>query len=234
MNIAIIPARGGSKRIPGKNIKNFFGKPIIAYSIEVAKKSGVFDRIVVSTDSKEIADVSQKYGADVPFVRPKEISDDFATTASVLEHALSWFIENEGPVNCACCIYATAPFIQAKYLKYGYEKLVDQKVSTVFSVAKFPSSIYRSLQINKSGHLAMVNPEHELTRSNDLPETYFDAGQFYWLEVHKFFENCRLYSDDALPIVLPRYLVHDIDTLEDWQHAELMYEVIQKRLLRGL
>lgn len=232
MNIAIIPARGGSKRISGKNIKLFCDKPIIAYSIEAANESGIFDRIIVSTDSVEIAAVANKYGAETPFVRPEKISDDFATTASVVEHALSWFAEKGESVDFACCIYATAPFVQSKYLQQGYEKLIQQNNSVVFSVTSFPSSIYRALEINKKGYLSMIYPEHELSRSNDLPEAYSDAGQFYWLKVEKFMENHRLYSKDALPIILPRYLAQDIDTPEDWQKAELMYGVIQKRLLR--
>jgi len=225
MNIAIIPARGGSKRIPNKNIKDFLGKPIIAYSIETALLSRLFDKVIVSTDSEEIATVAKKYGAEVPFIRPCEISDDFATTADVIKHSLDWAINNIGKIKYACCIYATAPFVQVKYLKEGHHVLAEKDVSSVFSVTSFSFSIFRALKIQKN-RLEMFWPEHEKTRSQDLPEAYHDAGQFYWLNISKFLENPKMYYSDSMPVILPRYLVQDIDTLQDWQRAEMMYKAL--------
>lgn len=228
MNVAIIPARGGSKRIPGKNIKIFAGKPIIAYSIEVALQAKVFDRIIVTTDSEDIARVARDYGAETPFIRPPELSDDFTATAPVISHALKWLQDNDSICRYACCIYATAPFVQAHYLKEGYALLRESQVSSVFSVTSFPFPIFRSLKIKEDDHLAMFWPEHEMTRSNDLPEAYHDAGQFYWLNCETFMKDEKLYGKDALPVILPRYLVQDIDTLEDWQTAEYMFEVLRR------
>ena len=229
MNVAIIPARGGSKRILNKNIKHFAGKPIIAYSIEAAKKSGLFDKIFVSTDSEKIALTAKEYGAEVPFMRPKEFSDDFAPTAMVLLHALKW-LEGQGtPAEFACCIYATAPFVKAEYLKKGFRLIMRESVSAVFSVTSFPFSIFRALNINEAGYLEMFWPEHEFTRSNDLPEAYHDAGQFYWLDSKKFFKKKKVYTNDALPVIIPRFLVQDIDTIEDWETAEVKYGVCKAR-----
>ncbi|MBU4263796.1 MAG: pseudaminic acid cytidylyltransferase [Proteobacteria bacterium] len=229
MKVAIIPARGGSKRIVGKNIKPFMGKPVIAYSIEAARLSGLFDRIIVSTDAEEIAAVAREFGAETPFVRPAALADDFATTAVVVEHAVRWLRERNDPVRYVCCIYATAPFIRPADLRAGYELLVGRGVSSVFPVTSYPSSIFRALKIAGDGHLVMMWPEHELTRSNDLPEAFHDAGQFYWLDAAAFLRNSRMYGEDALPVILPRHLVQDIDTPEDWLLAELMYEALARR-----
>lgn len=226
MKVAVIPARGGSKRIPGKNIKIFAGKPIIAYSIEAAARSRLFDRIIVSTDSTEITETAKRYGAEAPFIRPADLSDDFTPTAPVLAHALGWLTEHNCRPDYACCIYATAPFLNEKYLRLGYELLLAQKASAAFSVTTYPSSIFRSLKINQEGRLEMFWPEYELTRSNDLPEAYHDAGQFYWVTGSTFLKEKRLYSTDAVPVILPRQLVQDIDTPEDWHIAELMFENI--------
>lgn len=226
MNVAVIPARGGSKRIPGKNIKWFAGKPIIAYSIEAAGASGLFERIIVSTDSEEIAAVARKYGAETPFVRPAELAGDFTPTADVLLHALDWLVEHATPATFLCCIYATAPFVQPRFIREGYELLRQTCAASVFSVTTYPAPIHRALKIEPDGRLAMVRPEHELTRSNDLPECFHDAGQFYWLDVRRFQVEKRIYSPDARPVVLPRCLVQDIDTPEDWLTAEAMYEAL--------
>ncbi len=231
MNIAIIPARGGSKRIPDKNIKFFSGKPIITYSIETAKISGLFDKIIVSTDSQEIASIAKQNGAQVPFIRPKKLSDDFTPTAPVLLHALKWQKENGVSPDYLCCIYATAPFVQPDYIKKGLGLIMRKNVSSVFSVTTFPFSIFRAMTINKAGCLNMFWPEHELTRSNDLPEAYHDAGQFYWLDSKKFLNKKKLYTEDALPVIVPRCLVQDIDTPEDWETAEAMYETAKKRAI---
>lgn len=231
MNIALIPARGGSRRIPGKNIKPFFGKPIITYSIKAAQQAGVFDRLIVSTDSPEIAAVANEYGAETPFMRPAEIADDFATTAAVVKHGIEWLQENGVTPEHVCCLYATAPFVSSAELRKGYDLLVSRQVSSVFPVTSYASPIFRGLKIAQDGHLEMIWPEHELTRSNDLPEAYHDAGQFYWLAAQVFMETNQIYGKDALPLILPRYLVQDIDTPEDWQLAELMYEVLLRKCL---
>jgi len=228
MNIAIIPARGGSKRIPGKNIKLFAGKPIIAYSIEAAKASGVFDRIIVSTDSDEIAQVASAYGAEIPFLRPQELSDDHTPTAPVIAHAIQWVKDRGDSPEFACCIYATAPFVRPEFIKQGYGTIVTYNVASVFSVTTFSFPIFRSLRITDEGTLAMFWPEHELTRSQDLPEAYHDAGQFYWLKVDAFLASSKMYTSDAMPVILPRYLVQDIDTPEDWVTAEKMFQALRE------
>jgi pseudaminic acid cytidylyltransferase len=226
MRVAIIPARSGRKRIPGKNIKPFAGRPIIAYSIETALASGLFQRVIVSTDSEEIAAVARVHGAETPFLRPARLADDFTTTADVVLHALDWLENHETPAKYACCIYATAPFLQSQFLRQGLELLLASGAASVFTVTTFPAPIYRALTKEKDGRLAMMWPEHELTRSNDLPETFHDAGQFYWLDAHRFRIDKRLYSPDARPVVLPRYLVQDIDTAEDWLTAGAMYAAL--------
>jgi pseudaminic acid cytidylyltransferase len=229
MNVAIIPARGGSKRIPNKNIKPFAGKPIIAYSIEAAQHTEIFDRIVVSTDSEEIARVARRFGAEVPFLRPAELSDDHTPTAPVVAHTLHWLTAHGGAADHACCMYATAPFVRPEYVREGYRLLTQHQVSSVFSVTPFPFPIFRALQIAADGHVAMFWPEYELTRSNDLPAAYHDAGQFYWLTCAAFLEDQKMYGWDALPVILPPYLVRDIDTPEDWETAEHMFQALQLR-----
>jgi pseudaminic acid cytidylyltransferase len=221
--VAVIPARGGSKRIPMKNIRMFAGKPIIAYSIQAACESKIFDRIIVSTDSEQVADIARRLGAEAPFLRPPELSDDYTGTVPVLLHALGWFESNGVSVDVFCCIYATAPFIQPKQLTEGYHLLRRHRAATVFTVTTFPYPIHRSLILNDRGRLEMLWPEHLKKRSQDLPETYHDAGQFYWADARRFREEKRLFSSDAVPLVLPRYSVQDIDTLEDWQTAEKKY-----------
>ena len=227
MIVAIIPARGGSKRIPNKNIKSFAGQPIISYSINAAQESNLFDRIIVSTDSRKIAEVAKFYGAEVPFTRPAELSDDFAGTVPVLLHALNWFTDNGCSADYFCCIYPTAPFIQPVYIKKGLDLIKTKNATVTFSVTTFPYPISRSLKIGKTGRIEMFWPEHENSRSNYFPEAYHDAGQFYWGNTEKFMEEKTLFSTDAIPIIIPRYLVQDIDTPEDWETAEKMYSVLQ-------
>lgn len=229
MKVAIIPARGGSKRIPDKNIRLFAGKPIIAYSIEAAKASRLFERIIVSTDSGKIAAIANKYGAETPFIRPPELSDDHATSIAVLIHALQWLKDSGEEVQYGCFIYATAPFVQPEYLKQGFDLIEQEKAASAFSVTSFAASVFRAMKIDEQGRLRMIQPEYELTRSNDLQETYHDAGQFYWVDAGKFLQSGKIYTDDALPVVLPRYLVQDIDTEEDWQTAELMFKAMHMK-----
>ncbi len=226
MNVAIIPARGGSKRLPGKNIRPFLGKPIIAYSIEAALASSLFEKVLVSTDSEEIAEIAREYGAVTPFLRPIELSDDHTATAPVIEHALRWLREQGDNINYACCIYATAPFVQPDYIKIGFDLLTQENCTTTYSVTSFPFPIFRASKINENGSLEMFWPENELARSQDLPEAYHDAGQFYWLHVDRFLQQKKLYASDSKPVILPRHLVQDIDTLEDWVRAEYMYKAI--------
>lgn len=225
--VAIIPARGGSKRIPRKNIKNFHGKPLIAYSIEVALKSKLFSKVVVSTDDEEIAKIAKKYGATTPFIRPKELSDDFTGTGEVVNHAIN-FLKNSGEkIDFVCTIYATAPFLQEKYLIDGFEKLKNSNARNAFSCTSMPYPIQRTFKITKDSRCEMFWPENFYKRSQDLEEAYQDAGQFYWTNLNINSKEI-IFSKDSIPIVLPRYLVQDIDTLEDWIRAEFMYEAIQK------
>jgi len=226
MNIAIIPARGGSKRIPKKNIKDFLGKPIIAYSIETALSSQCFDKVIVSTDNEDIAKVARKYGAEVPFIRPVELSDDYTGTNDVVKHALSWLLEQGFEVKYVCCIYATVPFLKSKFLKEGLKKLQSSGKSFAFSLTSFASPIQRAIKI-QDDEISMFYPEHVLTRSQDLDEAYHDAGQFYWGKPQAFLDEVGMFSEDSISVVLPRYLVQDIDTLEDWERAELMYKIIK-------
>ena len=228
--IAIIPARGGSKRIPKKNIKNFFGKPLIAYSIETAIKSKLFDKVIVSTDDHEIATISKKYGAEVPFLRPKELSDDFTGTQDVINHTLEYLDQNGQRYDYICTLYATSPLLQIQYLQEGYNKIVNASVKYCFSATSMPFPIQRTFKLNKNGRCEMFTQEHYMTRSQDLDEAYQDAGQFYW-------ENRNIQSDeimfgkDSIPIILPRHLVQDIDTLEDWERAEVLYQIsIQNKI----
>ena len=224
MNLAIIPARGGSKRIPGKNTKEFAGKPLIVYSIEAAKNSGLFDKVIVSTDSVEVADIARNYGADVPFMRPAELSNDVVGTRPVTNHAISYCIEHFFKPEFCCCIYATAPFLQVEYLKQGLSLLKAQAdKSFAFSVTSFPFPIQRAISINESG-ISPMFADQIGKRSQDLEEAFHDAGQFYWGKTDDYLSKKKIFSHHSLPVALPRYLVQDIDTLEDWQRAELMYQ----------
>lgn len=227
MKVAIIPARGGSKRIPRKNIRMFAGKPIIAYSILAAVDTGLFDRIIVSTDDEEIAEVAKCYGAEVPFMRPKTLADDFTGTNAVIKHAIQWCIEQGNPIKYVCCIYATAPFVNSRYLKEGYVKLAGSEKSFSFSVTSFPFPVQRALRITKEGSVEALYPEHIFSRSQDLEEAYHDAGQFYWGRASAFLNDEILFSSVSIPILLPRHLVQDIDTFEDWKRAELMFSALQ-------
>ncbi|MDH5325760.1 MAG: pseudaminic acid cytidylyltransferase [Gammaproteobacteria bacterium] len=224
MNIALIPARGGSKRIPRKNIKDFHGKPIIAWSIQAAIDCSCFDRIIVSTDDEEIALVAQSYGAEVPFIRPHDLSDDYTGTVDVIKHALTWCDDSGISVDYICCIYATAPSLLPEYLKEAYNKLITSGKSYVFPVTTFAFPIQRALRIESSGCVEAIWPENNMIRSQDLEETYHDAGQFYWGTKSAFLNNVTIYSNESIPIVLPRHMVQDLDTLEDWDRAELMFQ----------
>ena len=227
MNIAIIPARGGSKRIPRKNIKAFHGKPMIAYSIEAAVNSQCFDKIIVSTDDAAIAEVAIKHGAEVPFMRPADISDDYATTLDVIPHAIE-FTESQGwAVKNVCCIYATAPFLTHEFIQKGLVELTSAKIDYAFSATSFPFPIQRALKLRDEQRVEMFQPEHLNTRSQDLEEAYHDAGQFYWGTKSAFLQRKPFFSPQSKAVLLPRKRVQDIDTNEDWELAEALYKALQ-------
>ena len=226
-SIAIIPARGGSKRIPNKNIKDFFGKPLIAYSIQTALESKLFDKVIVTTDDEEIASIAKEHGAEVPFIRPKELSDDFSGTQEVIDHAVSYLEEDGEYYDFVCTIYATAPLLKAQYLVEGFDALKASSAINAFSATSMPFPIQRTFKLNEDGRCEMFNPEHYMTRSQDLEEAYQDAGQFYWTKVNQQSHEV-MFSKDSIPIILPRHLVQDIDTLEDWKRAEVMYKVLKE------
>ena len=223
MNVAIIPARGGSKRIKKKNIRSFCGQPIIAYSIQQAIKSGVFDRIIVSTDDDDIATVAKTYGAEVPSIRPKNLSGDIVGAIDAVNHASNWLEGNGGAVDYVCCIYPTAPFVRAVDIKEGLELLVDSAKLFAFTVTTFPFPIQRALRLNKNLQLEAFWPDNIEKRSQDLEEAYHDAGQFYWGKAVSFLEKEPIFAKHSFPIILPRDIVQDIDTEEDWSCAELMF-----------
>ena len=225
MVVAIIPARGGSKRIPRKNIKDFCGKPMIAYSIEAALESKLFNKVIVSTDDKEIAEIAEKFGAEVPFIRPTELSGDHTATIPVIAHAVAE-LQKENPVEIACCIYATAPFIQVKYLHEAYKSLIKNKSDYAFSATSFAFPIQRAIKLDKDKKVEMFQPEHFNTRSQDLEEAYHDAGQFYFGTSEAWLTEKPIFSKESSAIILPRHLVQDIDTMEDFTRAELMYKAI--------
>lgn len=227
MRIAVIPARGGSKRIPRKNIKLFHGKPMLAYSIEAAKASGCFDKIIVSTDDIEIADIARQYGADVPFIRPTEIADDHATTMDVIQHAIGWCESQNMSVDLLCCIYATAPFISAIDLSKGLALVAAGDIDYAFSATSFAFPIQRAISLNDNGSVQMLQPEHVNTRSQDLQEAFHDAGQFYWGQVSAFKAGRAFFSLSSKAILIPRKRVQDVDTLEDWEFAEALYAVMK-------
>ena len=228
MNIAIIPARGGSKRIPRKNIKPFHGKPMIAYPIQTALESGLFDQVVVSTDDDEIAEVAKAYGANVPFKRPEELANDYAGTIPVIKHAIEWFEQHEQSPGLVCCLYATAPFVQTEAIQQALKKLQTSHADYCFTATSFPFPIQRAIKLSENKRVDMFYPEHMSTRSQDLEEAYHDAGQFYWGKAEAWKGETPLFSDKATAFILPRHLVQDIDTPEDWTRAELMYQLLKK------
>lgn len=221
MNIAVIPARGGSKRIPRKNIKSFGGKPMIAYAIHAAQNSGLFSHVLVSTDDDEIADIAKHLGAEVPFVRPADLANDYTATVPVVAHAiqechlLGWNFSN------VCCIYPGVPFIEVADLQGAFKQLCDGHADYCFPVTEFPSAIQRALKRQTDGAMRPFYPEHELTRTQDLEPAFYDAGQFYWGKKEAWLNNPRIHSN-GVGYVIPSWRVVDIDTPEDWDRAERM------------
>lgn len=225
-NIAIIPARGGSKRIPRKNIKPFMGKPIIAYSIEAALQSGLFDEVMVSTDDKQIAEIACKYGAQVPFMRSAEMSNDYAGTDDVILEVLRKYKEQGREFETVCCIYSTAPFVTSERLREAYEKM-NSEIDSVFTCVAYSYPIQRSLHI-VDGKISMLYPEYEASRSQDLETIYHDAGQFYVAKTASFIQEKTFWGKNTAGLVLSELEVQDLDTLTDWQLAEMKYELLYR------
>lgn len=219
-NLAVIPARGGSKRIPGKNIRDFLGKPIIAYSIETALKSDLFEEVMVSTDEEEIAEVAKRYGADVPFMRSADTADDYATLSDVMEEVKTCYKTENKAFDYICCILATAPLMRMSDLVKGYEMIVQSDADSVRPVVEFPYPIQRALKLN-NGRIEMFNKEHARTRSQDLEPAYYDAAQFYWMKFEK-----GLLGDIKTGFEIPKQYAQDIDDEQDWKIAEIKYKAL--------
>jgi pseudaminic acid cytidylyltransferase len=226
-SLCVIPARGGSKRIPKKNIKNFRGKPIIAYSIEAALGSNLFSEVMVSTDSEEIADVAKRFGASVPFMRSSDLSNDFASTNEVTQDAAKRAKEIDPDLEAVCCLYATAPFITPEVLCDGMTKLLETGSDMAFSVTEFEFPILRCVQVEDDGTAKMPWPENERRRSQDLRPYYHDAGQFYWYKIEEVISREYVSFNGSAPVILPRTMVQDIDTPEDWVLAEQKMEALK-------
>lgn len=225
-NICIIPARGGSKRIPRKNIKNFLGKPIIAYSIEVALKSGLFDEVMVSTDDEEIAQVAIQYGAVVPFFRSTKNSDDFSTTFDVIKEVIGSYKSIGKEFDNTCCIYATAPFVTIERLKKAYANICKKEVQGSFSIVKYSYPIQRALVIKEDMSVTMKIKENLKIRSQDLEDCYHDVGQFYFYETQEYLEKKSIFNMRTEPVIVSELESQDIDNDVDWELAELKYRLI--------
>ncbi|MEX3011074.1 pseudaminic acid cytidylyltransferase [Hoeflea sp. TYP-13] len=227
MNIAVIPARGGSKRIPRKNVKQFLGRPIISWVLDAAHNCGCFDAVIVSTDDEEIASVAREYGAETPFVRPPELSDGRVGIVPVVAHAADWYARHRTRPDYVCCLFATAPFLEPSDLTSSLEKLIDRQMDYAFSVTEFPFPIQRALRINDDDEVAMFSPEHQNTRSQDLEDAYHDAGQFYWGRHEAWTAQKPLFSNASLAVRLPRIRAQDIDTPQDWEMAERLFHALR-------
>ena len=226
-NLCIIPARGGSKRIPRKNIKPFLGKPIMAYSVEAALKSGVFDEVMVSTDAEEFAAIARQFGASVPFMRSDATANDYATTVDVLLEVVAMYRKQGKVFDNVCCLYSTAPFVTPERLKEAHNKLSDS-IDGCFTVVEYSYPIQRSLRINESGLIEMRYPEHLKSRTQDLEKTYHDAGQFYFMKTAAMEQEKTVWLKRTDPLVLSELEVQDLDTLTDWQLAEMKFDLINK------
>jgi pseudaminic acid cytidylyltransferase len=225
--LCIIPARGGSKRIPGKNIRNFLGKPIIAYTIEAALDSRLFDKVMVSTDDEKIAEISNQYGAEVPFLRSASASDDFATTAQVITEVLKQYEHNGVNFDYACCCYATSPFTTSIRLKEGFLKLIEENPDSVYPITAFTYPIFRSLKKLDNGRVGMIWPENRTKRSQDFPKAFHDAGQWYWFVVDIFLKSKNLLTNNSIGLEISPMEVQDLDNEYDWHLAELKYSYIK-------
>lgn len=226
-NLAIIPARGGSKRIPRKNIRDFLGKPIIAYSIEAAIQSGLFEEVMVSTDDQEIAEISIRYGAKIPFLRSSEMSGDNATTIAVIREVETEYKNQlSKEFDLICCIYPTSPLIKVEYLSKGLNLLLENNYASVFPVVAFGYPIWRSLEINSEGKAEMIWPEFQYSRSQDLKKVYHDAGGWYWMNMHQI--ESSIFSNNSGCVLLSELEVQDIDNLSDWNLAEIKYKLLSE------
>ena len=228
MTICVIPARGGSKRIPRKNIKDFHGKPMIAWSIEAAQKANIFSKILVSTDDDEIAHIAKSMGAEVPFLRPKELSDDYATTGNVMSHVSQWMIQAGLTPDVVCCLYPTAPFVQSSDLVEAHRIIISEDWQYVFSVCEYSSPVFRSFEKNANGGIKMLFPECFETRSQDFPNIFHDAGMFYMGTLDAWSSGLPVFGEYAFPIKIPSWRAQDIDTPEDWKRAELMFQALKR------
>lgn len=229
MKLCVIPARGGSKRIPRKNIRPFCGRPMLAWSIETARTSDCFDRVVVSTDDPEIAELARCWGAETPFMRPAALADDHTGTTAVIVHAIDWFAAQGEAADPVCCLYATAPFVEAADLRRGAECLAASDAAFVFAAAAYPSPIQRAFRINAAGRCEMFHPEYFHCRSQDLEPAWHDAGQFYWGRAQAWRAGLAIFGEHSIPLIVPRHRVEDIDTPEDWLRAELLFEALRLR-----
>ena len=225
-SVAIITARGGSKRIPRKNIKPFLGKPIIAYSIQSALASNLFEEVMVSTDDKEIKTIAEQYGAVVPFMRSAENANDYATTVDTLLEVINSYKSQNKYFDYGCCIYPTAPFVKPSLLQKAYSKLIQEKLDTVFPVLPFSFPIQRALKINKTNRIEMFQPQFLTTRSQDLEPAFHDSGQFYWFHTKKLLTEKKLWTDNTGVVPLSELEAHDIDTIADWKVAEFKYKIM--------
>ena len=224
MRIAVIPARGGSKRIPRKNIKEFCGKPMIAWAITTALESELFDHVIVSTDDEEIAAISIKWGAETPFSRPAELADDLTPTVPVIAHAVKACLDNAWEVKSACCIYPCAPFLQVDDLIIAFDLLQKNNADFVYPVTEYAHPIQRAMRQLPGGQMQFISPENELTRTQDLEKSYHDSGQFYWGRASAWLEHRRMHTD-GLGMTIPSWRVVDIDSMDDWKRAEDIYKV---------
>ena len=232
MRIAVIPARGGSKRIPCKNIRDFCGRPMIAWPIGAAKASKLFDHIVVSTDDPEIAAVAQTWGGTVPFIRPPELADDHTGTTDVIAHATRWGLGQGWLIQSVCCIYATAALLDGDDLAAGLTALDSGPWSYAFSATDFASTIFRSFQLEPDGGVAMFFPDKFTTRSQDLPKAYHDAAQFYWGRTDAWLRGEHMFERHSVAVPVPRWRVQDIDDADDWTRAEMMFKMVRGTLAK--
>ena len=227
MNIVVIPARGGSKRIKKKNIREFCGKPMIAWPIEILRKSRLFDHIIISTDNREIAEISKSFGAEIPFMRPTEISDDYSGIGDVMEHAVKWMKNNDLKPSAVCCVYPTSVFLENRDLLQGLNELKSGEWNYVFSVTNFSYPIFRSFKRHSDGGVEMFFPEKLNYRSQDLPEVLHDAALFYWGKPEAWEKKYNIFDRYSYPITIPNWRVKDIDTEDDLIHAEQIFSNIK-------
>lgn len=228
MRIGVIPARGGSKRIPRKNIKDFCGKPMIAWSIQALQDSGAVEKVIVSTDDQEIAEIAQQFGAEIPFIRPSNIADDFTGTTAVVGHAVRWCLESYGKnqLEAVCCLYATAPFVVPEDLMGGLNTLLGGSWDYVFSATSYDFPVQRALILGSNGGVSPMFPEKINSRSQDLVEAIHDAGQFYWGKPDAWINEKEIFTSNSVALKIPRFRVQDIDTVEDWDRALQLFKVL--------